>query len=94
MILGVNTKARFKVSDGRGVSLFTEITAGLVVAFDRGDYSKYIIYAEYREPGFLANHYTCVLSSNGLSIGAYNTGGTQVINGGSSLENVVQVVFY
>ena len=76
-------------STSGGANLLLSRYTGLVFAFDMDDYSKYIIYGffkNYINPGESGAAKTVVIASNGLSLGAGNNQGTQVINGGTNVR--------
>lgn len=74
-----------------GANILASRYTGLVFALDMDDFNKYIIYV------FFKNYIndggsnkgaakTAVIVSNGLSLGPSNSQGTQVINGGTNVQ--------
>lgn len=79
--------------NGNGANILSSRYTGLVFALDMDDFEKYLLY------GFIKNYTgngsdygiskaakTIVLAANGLSLGATNVMGTQVINGGTNVQ--------
>ena len=73
-----------------GNNILAKRYTGLVFALDMNDFKKYIIYGFFKnytnEGAYGNNAKTVVIASNELSLGASNNVGTQVINGGTNVQ--------
>lgn len=79
---------RSKQRDSDGANIMSETYVGLVLAVDMDDQSKYILYGyfkNYKNSGSSPAE-TAVLASNGLTLGNRNSVGTQVVNGGTNVQ--------
>lgn len=74
----------------------SEKAVALVLVFDKLNSSNYLVYYGYRiSKAYDSEHYCRTIVSNGITLGAKNNAGTQVVNSTSgSASDIVQYVLY